>query len=321
MSRAEHPQYHAPAQFGATAHGFRLLHLSGSITALVTPFTPDGRLDIDAWHRLLERQIAGGTSALVVAGSTGEAAMLDADEYATLIREAVTVVNGRVPVLAGSGASGTAATIRLTQLATEQGIDAALVVTPPYVRPTQSGLVAHFHAVAEQCDVPLVLYNVPGRTGIDMKPGTVAELIAHPRIVGLKEAVGDPDRWAALYQLPGDGFSLLSGDDPTACRSIIDGADGCISVASNIVPGTFSRLCAAAATGESELANSIDGELAALYAFLGVEPNPIPAKALLSAMSLCADELRLPLQPLSGKYDGALAEMAARVAQLESTFA
>lgn len=247
--------------------------------------------------------------------------MLEADEYATLIREAVSVVNGRVPVLAGSGASGTAATIRLTRLAAEQGIDAALVVTPPYVRPMQSGLIAHFTAVAERSDVPLVLYNVPSRTACDLLPETVSTLAAHPRIIGIKEAVADCDRMTALLALAPDDFYVLSGDDPSACRSILAGADGCISVASNIVPATFSRLCTAAAAGESDAANSIDGELAALYAFLGVEPNPIPAKALLAAMSLCANDVRLPLLPLSGEHDAALAEMAARVDQLESTFA
>ena len=297
------------------------MQLSGSITALATPFTADGRLDVDAWQRLIERQIAAGTNALVVAGSTGEAAMLDAVEYATLIREAVGVVQGRVPVLAGSGASGTDATIRQTALATEQGIDAALVVTPPYVRPTQSGLIAHYNAVAGHSDVPVVLYNVPSRTAGDLLPQTVGELSAHPNIIGIKEAVADVGRIAALLPLRSDRFVVLSGDDPSACRSMLAGADGCISVASNAAPASFARLCAAATSGDAGTARAIDDRLAALYAFLGVEPNPIPVKALLAALSLCADELRLPLQRLSPIHGDALTDMAARVAALESTFA
>ncbi|MEZ5463846.1 MAG: 4-hydroxy-tetrahydrodipicolinate synthase [Lysobacteraceae bacterium] len=296
------------------------MRLSGSITALATPFTADGRLDTHAWQRLIERQIAGGTSALVVAGSTGEAAMLDADEYSTLIREAVTVVDGRVPVLAGSGASGTDATIRQTRLAAAQGIDAALVVTPPYVRPTQSGLIAHFTAVAERSEVPVVLYNVPSRTAGDLQPATVAELALHPNIIGIKEAVADEARVAALLPLRNDGFTVLSGDDPSACRSMLAGADGCISVASNAVPAAFARLCAAAMGGDMDGANSIDAQLAALYAFLGAEPNPTPVKALLAAMSLCANELRLPLQRLSTHHEGALADVVANVVELERCY-
>ena len=171
------------------------MHLSGSITALATPFTAAGELDFEAWRRLLEAQLAGGTRAVVVAGSTGEAATLSDGEYARLIEAAVAQVAGRIPVLAGTGQSGTAKTIAQTRLARDSGADLALVVTPPYVRPTQAGLVAHYLAVAEHGGLPVVLYNVPGRTGCDLLPETVAELCGHPGIVGLKEARGDEARW------------------------------------------------------------------------------------------------------------------------------
>ena len=175
--------------------------LSGSITALATPFRADGALDLVGFTRLIARQLEAGSSALVVAGSTGEAAALDRDEYEALLRHAVDCVAGRVPVLAGSGLSSTAGTIRQTRLAHDCGADAALVVTPPYVRPTQPGLVAHYRAVAAEGSLPVVLYNVPGRTGIDLLPDTVAELVGTPGILGIKEAHAGIERMRALLAL------------------------------------------------------------------------------------------------------------------------
>jgi len=270
------------------------LHLSGSITALATPFTAAGDLDFDAWARLIDRQIAGGTRGIVVAGSTGEAAALSDTEFSALLAAAVEQVAGRMVVLAGTGYSNTAKTIAQTRLARDGGADAALVVTPPYVRPTQEGLVAHYRAVAEQGGLPVVLYNVPGRTGCDLLPSTVAQLCRHPGIVGLKEARGDQERWDALYPMAGDDFALLSGDDPTFVSAILGGARGVISVASNVVPGCFSRLCALAAAGEASAAQALQARLEDLYDFLGVEPNPIPVKALLSRFGI-GHGLRLPL--------------------------
>jgi len=291
--------------------------LSGSITALVTPFASDGALDLDACARLMARQLAGGTDALVVAGSTGEAAALDRDEYEALLRHAVACVGGRVPVLAGTGQSSTAATIRQTRLAKDCGADAALVVTPPYVRPTQPGLVAHYRAVAADGGLPVVLYNVPGRTGVDLLPETVAELLAMPGIVGIKEAHSGVERMQALLALRRPGFVVLSGDDPTALRALLAGADGVVSVASNVVPSAFSRLCRLGRSSAADAAGALDRRLAPLYELLGAEPNPIPAKALLAAIDGFADMLRLPLLPLSAEFRPALADVLAQVRRLE----
>ncbi|MDQ2703406.1 MAG: dihydrodipicolinate synthase family protein, partial [Pseudomonadota bacterium] len=181
------------------------MRLSGSITALATPFTAAGELDIDAWRRLLQAQRQAGTQAVVVAGSTGEAAALFDAEYDALLRAAVEELGGQLPVLAGTGLSNTARTIEQTRRAAALGADAALVVTPPYVRPTQAGLVAHFRAVADDAALPVVLYNVPGRTGCDMLPDTVAELAGHEHVIGIKEARNDPERMQALLALRDDG--------------------------------------------------------------------------------------------------------------------
>lgn len=292
------------------------MHLSGSITALATPFTASGDLDFDAWTRLIDRQVAAGTRGIVVAGSTGEAAALSDSEFSALLMSAVAQVAGRMVVLAGTGQSNTAKTITQTRLARDGGADAALVVTPPYVRPTQAGLVAHYRAVAEQGGLPVVLYNVPGRTGCDLLPETVAQLCGHPGIVGLKEARGDVERWEALYPLAREDFSLLSGDDPTFVRALLGGARGVISVASNVVPGAFSRLCGLAAAGDAAAARVLDGQLNALYDFLGVEPNPIPVKAILARLGI-GEGLRLPLLPLSAGHNAQADAMAALCQRIE----
>lgn len=293
------------------------MHLTGSITALATPFTAAGDIDFAAWGRLLDAQLAGGTAAVVVAGSTGEAATLSEDEYARLLRAAVAQVGGRVPVLAGTGQSGTAKTIAQTRLAREAGADLALVVTPPYVRPTQPGLVAHYRAVAAEGGLPVVLYNVPGRTGCDLQPSTVAELLGTPGIVGLKEARGDEERWSALYAIARPGFALLSGDDPTFVRAMAGGGAGVISVASNVVPRAFARMAAWVKAGELARAQALDARLQPLYDFLGVEPNPIPVKALMARMGL-GHGLRLPLLPLSAGHAEAAERMHAFCVGIES---
>ncbi|KFN47582.1 4-hydroxy-tetrahydrodipicolinate synthase [Arenimonas metalli] len=296
------------------------MHLSGSITALATPFTAAGDLDLDAWARLLDAQLAGGSHGIVVAGSTGEAAALTDDEFMTLLRTAVARVGGRMKVLAGTGQSNTAKTIAQTRLARDGGADAALVVTPPYVRPTQAGLVAHYQAVAAQGGLPVVLYNVPGRTGCDLLPETVAQLCRHPGIIGLKEARGDEARWNALYPLAGEDFALLSGDDPTFVRAMLGGADGVISVASNVLPRAFARLCALAAAGEADAARALDARLQPVYDFTGIESNPIPVKALLARQGI-GHGLRLPLLPLSAPHAALADQMAALCRQVEQELA
>ena len=282
-------------------HEGRRLSLSGSITALATPFTADGSLDLGAWCRLLAQQLAGGTQGIVVAGSTGEAAVLSDEEYDALLASAVEFVAGRIPVLAGTGQMNTAKTVAQTRRAAALGADYALVVTPPYVRPTQAGLIAHFRAVADEGGLPVVLYNVLGRTGCDLLPETVAPLVSHPRIVGIKEASSEPARLSALLALRSDDFVILSGDDGAACRAMLAGADGLISVGSNALPASFRRLCDLARQGEEGQALAWDARIAAFYPFLGIQSNPIPVKALLQGLGYGAG-LRLPLLPLSEEY-------------------
>ena len=294
------------------------MHLSGSITALATPFTSAGELDHDAWRRLISQQLDAGTQALVVAGSTGEAAALYDAEFDALLRSAVEQVAGRIPVLAGTGGSNTAKTIEQTRRAGALGADGALVVTPPYVRPTQAGLVAHYRAVADDGALPVLLYNVPGRTGCDMLPETVAQLAGHPRIIGIKEARSEEERMAALLPLRDAGFSVLSGDDPTACRAMLAGADGVVSVASNVLPRAFRQLCDLARAGRRQDAEALDASMQAIYEFLGVEPNPIPVKALLAHAGI-GHGLRLPLLPLSAPHAGDSVRMADAVGAIEQS--
>lgn len=297
------------------------LRISGSITALATPFTAAGEIDLDAWRRLLQLQLDGGTQALVVAGSTGEAAALFDVEFDAILRSAVEFVAARgdgrnIPVLAGTGQSNTAKTIEQTRRVATLGADAALVVTPPYVRPTQAGLIAHFRAVADDGALPVVLYNVPGRTGCDMQPETVAELAGHERIIGIKEAVNDPARMDALLPLRGNDFSVLTGDDPTAARAMLAGADGVVSVASNVLPHAFRQLSDLARGGKRADAEALDARLRASYDFLGIEPNPIPLKAILSHMGI-GHGLRLPLTTLSSAHAEAAMRIAGQIQQLE----
>jgi 4-hydroxy-tetrahydrodipicolinate synthase len=275
--------------------------IGGSICALATPFRGEA-LDLTAFAALIDYQLASGTQALVVAGSTGEAHALDPDEYDRLLAFAVKHVNARVPVLAGTGTANTRKTILATRRARDLGADAVLVVTPYYVRPTQDGLVRHFSEVADQGGLPVVLYNVPSRTGCDMLPQTVARLAGHARIVAVKEARGESERVAALVALQTPHFSFLSGDDPTCARAMLAGARGVISVAANVAPAAFRALCDAATNGDAGPTGQLDSGLAALYNLLGVEPNPIPVKWCLQQMGLGTAELRLPLLTLSVQH-------------------
>lgn len=306
-----HPSRHS--------QGIRV-YLSGSITALATPFTAssdsDGELDLPAWDRLIQSQIASGTQGVVVAGSTGEASALSDDEYEILLRRAVAVVAGRIPVLAGTGLSNTAKTIELTRRAAVFGADAALVVVPPYVRPTQAGLIAHYRAVADDGALPVVLYNVPGRTSCDLLPTTVAELVAHPQIVAIKEACVEPERMTELLALRSPSFAVLSGDDPTAARAMLAGADGVISVASNVVPAAMRRLCELALAGAHAETLAYAAELQPIFDFIGVEANPIPVKAILARQGI-GHGLRLPLTSLSSAHTADADAVARRIDEIE----
>jgi 4-hydroxy-tetrahydrodipicolinate synthase len=274
------------------------MKIHGSVCALVTPFGSDGALDLAAFGRLLDFQIAGGTQAVVVAGSTGEAHMLEHDEYDRLLAFAVEHVAGRIPVIAGTGEAGTAKTVAITQRARSLGADAALVVTPYYVRPTQEGLRRHFLEVAEHGGLPVILYNVPSRTGCDLLPETTATLREHGAIVGIKEARGDAERIRRTAELVRPDFVYLSGDDASGAQAMLAGAAGVISVVANLAPRAFRALCDAAVAGDRAATARCDAALEPLVQALNCAPNPIAVKAGLPDLGLGTALPRLPLVEL-----------------------
>lgn len=274
--------------------------IKGSIVAIVTPMTPAGEVDFDALAALVEWHVAEGTDAIVAVGTTGESATLSVDEHIAVVRKVVEVVAKRVPVLAGTGANSTAEAIELTRLAKDAGADAALVVTPYYNKPPQEGLYRHFKAIAETVAIPIVMYNVPGRTGCDMLPATVARLAQLPNIVGIKEAKGELSRVRELLALglPKD-FALYTGDDATARESMLLGFHGDISVTANVAPKLMHEMCVAAIAGDAATAGMIDSRLTLLHKNLFLDPNPIPAKWALEAMGKIRGGIRLPLVPMN----------------------
>ncbi|HET7844940.1 MAG TPA: 4-hydroxy-tetrahydrodipicolinate synthase [Xanthomonadales bacterium] len=290
-------------QQGPLVHSMSSAKFQGSICALVTPFTASGELDLPAFRRLLAWHAACGTQALVIGGSTGESVALEDAEFEQLVGVAAAEAAG-VRIIAGCGAGSTRKSLRMVRRAAALGAEAALVVTPYYVRPTQEGLVRHYLSLADDGGLPLVPYNVPTRTGCDLQPETLARIARHERIVAIKEARAEPERMQALLPLRSDRFAVLSGDDPTALRAMRAGADGVISVANNVVPRAFRALCDAALSGKGDAAAAIDAELAPLYAFLGAEPNPIPVKWLVHALGRIGPALRLPLLELSAAHRG-----------------
>ncbi len=272
---------------------------SGSIVAIVTPMLESGEVDFPAWDALLDWHVAAGTEGIVVGGTTGESATLAIDEVVELTRRAAARLAGRIPLIAGSGTNDTARSISRTRRLAEAGADAVLAVTPYYNRPTQEGLFRHFTALAEESSVPVILYNVPSRTGVDLLPATAARLAAHPRIVALKEATGDLARLAELIECCGEDLELLSGDDPTAAAAMLAGASGVISVTANVAPAAMRALCDAARGGQAERARELDGPLRVLHGALFAESNPIPAKWALEQLGLIRAGIRLPLTWLS----------------------
>lgn len=295
----------------------RALTFNGSLCALVTPFDAAGALDLAALSALVEWHADAGTQGLVLVGSTGESGALDESEYVSLIAAGAAAARGRLPIIAGCGAAATHRSLRLMRLAREQGAVAALVVTPFYVRPTQEGLFRHYAALADSGLLPVIMYNVPARTGCDLLPETVARLIGRAGIVGVKEARPEAERMQALLELRQPGFSVLSGDDPTATRALLAGADGVISVAANVVPARFRHLCDAARRGAASAAEALDAELGELYRVLGLEPNPTPVKWLLAAARRIDGTLRLPLLPLSESKHAAASACLAVLARIE----
>lgn len=273
--------------------------LHGSLVALITPMHPGGAIDWAALDALIDWQIAEGTNGIIPVGTTGESATLSVEEHLQVVARTVERVAGRVPVVAGTGANSTSEAIHLTRQAEQAGADACLSVVPYYNKPTQEGLYRHFMAVADATALPVVLYNVPPRTACDMLPATVARLSAHERIVGIKEACGNPERVGELVGVVPDEFVILSGEDAQTLRMMELGARGTISVTANVVPRLMAEFCAAFLAGDRAKADALDARLQPLHKALFVEPNPQPAKWALHEMGRADTGIRLPLIELS----------------------
>ncbi len=289
------------------------MSFSGSLVAIVTPMRPDGAVDLEAWIRLLDFHLANGTSGVVVGGTSGESATLRELELRELAARACERVRGRLAVIVGAGTSSTSATAERVRWLSDLPVDGFLLVTPAYNRPTQEGLYQHFAAAAAASAKPILLYNVPGRTAVDLKPATVARLSRVARIAGVKEALADPSRVRELVDVVTRGFMVLSGDDATAREAIACGARGVISVTANVAPRAMSEMVAAALAGDVAKARELDAPLANLHRDLFVEANPIPVKWVLAQMGLIGAGLRLPLTPLS-EAQHATVRAAARAA-------
>jgi len=279
----------------------------GSIPALVTPMKSGGAIDLPAWDRLLDFHVASGTDGVVVGGTTGESPTLERAELEELVRRAKMRLAGRMPVIAGSGTNSTAKTIALSKAVEAAGADALLLVTPYYNKPTQEGLYLHFTAVADAVGIPIILYNVPGRTGCDMLPATIARLSHHPGIVGVKEATGELTRAEPILRDSKRGFQLIGGDDPTAAQLMKLGACGVISVTANVAPRAMREMCAAALAGRHAEAISLNEALMPLHTAMFVEANPIPVKWAVERMGLIGPGIRLPLTPLADRFHGEVA--------------
>ena len=273
--------------------------LKGSLVALVTPMSADGGIDYECLERLIDWHVEEGSSGLVIAGTTGESATLSKTEHADLIRRSADIAAGRIPVIAGTGSNSTQQTINLSLEVGASRIDGYLMVTPYYNKPTQEGLYQHFWSIADAVQKPLMLYNVPGRTAVDMLPETIERLAGHERIMGVKEATGDVSRVARLRETCGNDFGIYSGDDATACEFLMLGGDGVVTVTGNLAPGQMAAMTAAGIAGEADEAKRLDAGLSALHRDLFVEANPIPVKWALERMGLIPSGIRLPLTRLS----------------------
>ena len=276
--------------------------IKGSIVAIVTPMHADGSLDCPGLRKLIDWHIAEGTDGIVIVGTTGESATVSVQEHCELIKLAVEHTKGRIPIIAGTGGNSTEEAIKLTRFAKDAGADAALVVVPYYNRPTQEGMYRHFKAIADAVDLPIILYNVPGRTVADMSNETVLRLAAIPNIVGLKDATGNIGRGAELLRLAPTSFAVYSGDDPTAMSLMFMGGAGNISVTANVAPRAMHQLCVAAMAGDVARAVAINNQVIPLHAKLFVEPNPVPVKWAMAEMGLMPAGMRLPLVPLAEEF-------------------
>ncbi len=276
--------------------------ITGSIPAIVTPMHEDGSLDLSRLRGLIDWHVAEGSDGIVVVGTTGESPTVSYDEHCDLIRTAVEHAAGRIPVIAGTGANSTLEAIELAAFAKEVGASAHLSVVPYYNKPTQTGLYLHFKAIAEAVDLPLILYNVPGRTVADMSNDTTLRLAQIPGIVGIKDATGNIERGTDLLKRAPQGFAVYSGDDATALALILLGAQGTISVTANVAPRLMHEMCAAALAGDLKHARAINYRLLGLHRNLFLEANPIPVKWAMARMGYMTDGLRLPLTPFSAEY-------------------
>ena len=278
----------------------------GSMVALVTPMFDDGSLDFESLDRLIEFHVENKTDAIIAVGTTGESATLDEEEHCTTIKRAVKTAAGRIPIIAGTGSNSTTEAISLTSCAMDAGADACLLVTPYYNKPTQEGLYLHYRAVAEAVGIPQILYNVPGRTAVDMQPETVARLAELPNIIGIKEATGNLERAKTILEMCGDKIDVYSGDDATAMELIFLGAKGDISVTANVAPRAMHDMCEAALQGDKDRAQQINAPLMGLHKNLFLEANPIPVKWALYEMGLIKSGIRLPMTVLSEQHHEAV---------------
>ena len=291
----------------------------GSLVALVTPFDDNNRVDFDALKRLIDFHVREGSAGLVIAGTTGESATLEKPEHIELIGRAVELSAGRLPIIAGTGSNSTAQTIDLTVAVGGTGIDAYLLVVPYYNKPVQEGMYRHFAAIADAAPKPVMLYNVPGRTGSDMLPDTVARLAEHDNIFGIKEATGDIERLKAIQALVDDEFRFYSGDDFTVLPFVEQGGHGVVTVSGNVAPAAVAKLCELASAGQHEAAAALDATLQPLNESLFVESNPIPVKWAVAQMGLIAPHVRLPLTEFAEEYHaGMRAAMATAGVSLEN---
>jgi len=276
--------------------------IQGSMVALVTPMNADNSLDWASLHKLVDWHLEQGTHAIVAVGTTGESATLSVEEHLAVVKKVVDQVNGRIPVIAGTGANSTSEAIELTKAAKDAGVDACLLVTPYYNKPTQEGLFLHHQLIAKSVAIPQILYNVPGRTGVDMKTETALRIAQVQNIIGIKEATGDLARAKDLIEKAPKSFAIISGDDATAVELILLGGKGDISVTANVVPREIATMCELALAGKAQEARAINQRLLALHDAMFVESNPIPVKWAVEQLGLIQSGIRLPLTRLSESF-------------------
>ncbi len=273
--------------------------LTGSLVALITPMHADGSINFQQLHALIDWHIQNGTDGIVAVGTTGESATLSVDEHLKVIEETVKYANGRIPVIAGAGANNTAEAVELSKGAQKSGADYTLSVVPYYNKPSQEGIFRHFKTIAESVSIPMIIYNVPGRTVVNMSNETILRLAQIPNIVGVKEASGDIARALSLFKKVPEGFAVYSGDDPTGLPFMLCGGHGVISVAANVAPKAFADMCRYAIQGDIAQARSLNEQLIPIYDVMFCEPSPAAPKWAAAQLGVCAEHVRLPIVPLS----------------------